>query len=118
YDLSTEASAAAALTSLNRVCGIRNVRVVHLNDSKGACGSCLDRHQHIGQGTIGIPGFRVVVNRREWKGTPKILETPKGTTERGVPWDTVNLRRLRRLAGAGARAGRTGPKATRARQGL
>ncbi len=101
YDLSTEASAAAAMTSLNRVCGIRNVRVVHLNDSKGACGSRLDRHQHIGQGTIGLPGFRVVVNRREWRKTPKILETPKGMDEKGVPWDTVNLRRLRRMLPSG-----------------
>lgn len=102
YDFSTDASAAAALTSLNRLCGLKNVRVAHLNDSKGACGSRLDRHQHVGKGTIGLPGFRVVVNRREWKNTPKILETPKGMTERQVAWDTLNLRRLRRLMAAPA----------------
>lgn len=102
YDLSSEPSASAALTSMNRLCGLKNVRVVHLNDSKGACGSRLDRHEHIGKGTIGLPGFGVVVNRHEWKKTPKILETPKGKTERGLAWDTLNLRRLRRLGAAPA----------------
>lgn len=103
YDLSTTASAAAALDTLDSLCGIRNVRALHLNDSKGDVGSRLDRHAHIGEGTIGAPdlknsGFAAVVNRPEFRSIPKILETPKGTNPAGTPFDTLNLRRLRKLA--------------------
>src|SRR5204863_7876006 len=53
YDLSTRAGAAAAIEELGSTCGLKNVRALHLNDSKGAAGSHLDRHAHIGEGTIG-----------------------------------------------------------------
>src|SRR5262245_11566145 len=53
YDMSTRESAGAALHEFDRVCGIENLRVFHINDSKGGAGSRLDRHQHIGMGTIG-----------------------------------------------------------------
>jgi deoxyribonuclease IV len=103
YDMASLAGANAALDEFDRVCGLEHIRVVHLNDSKGKAGSHLDRHEHIGQGTIGRPrlaasGFAAVVLRRELRRVPKILETPKGTSPGGMAYDTLNLRRLRKLA--------------------
>lgn len=104
YDMSTVKSANAALDDFDRVCGLSNLKVFHINDSKGAAGSKLDRHEHIGEGTIGVStrklsgsGFAAVVNRAELRTVPKILETPKGQNEAGKNLDSVNLARLRRL---------------------
>lgn len=99
YDMSSHDSANRALDELDKTCGLSHVRVLHLNDSKAKCGSRLDRHEHIGQGTIGAEGFRAVVNRKEFRKTPRpmILETPKGERDGGVAHDTLNLRRLRKL---------------------
>ncbi|HYE01889.1 MAG TPA: deoxyribonuclease IV [Phycisphaerales bacterium] len=101
HDLSSRAAAEATLARLGRVCGFEHVRVLHLNDSKGTLGSRLDRHEHVGKGTIGPEGFAAVVNHPAFRDRPKIMETPKGTTPAGVDLDTLNLRRLRRLVEAG-----------------
>jgi deoxyribonuclease IV len=105
YDMSTQASAAAVLDRFDATCGLNLLYVLHLNDSKGALSSRLDRHEHIGKGAIGRPslpksGFATVVTRPELASRPKILETPKGTTPAGTPYDSLNLRRLRKLAAA------------------
>jgi deoxyribonuclease-4 len=106
YDLSTRAGAEAALDELDRTCGLAHVRALHLNDSRGPAGSHLDRHAHIGEGTIGgstspkrllNSGFAAVVCRPEFRGIPKILETPKGQNASGTQFDTLNLRRLSKL---------------------
>lgn len=101
YDMSSFSSAGHALDEFDRICGLENIRVLHLNDSKGAVGSRLDRHEHIGAGQIGLEGFRAVVNREAFRDTPvpMIMETPKGETEAGTAWDTLNVRRLRKLRG-------------------
>lgn len=78
--------------------GLQRIRCWHLNDSKGDCGSRLDRHDHIGVGKIGPEGFRLVLADARFRDTPMILETPKETNENGEEWDTVNLATLRRLA--------------------
>ena len=41
--------------------------------------------------------FRAIVNSRHFARVPKIIETPKGTNQKGVPWDVANVRRLKRL---------------------
>lgn len=97
HDLSNAAGARAALEAIAAELGMEHVRVLHLNDSKGAAGSRLDRHEHIGKGTIGLEGFRAFLNRKELAGVPKILETPKGVGEGGIDLDTLNLRQLRML---------------------
>lgn len=106
YDLSTRALGEAMLDELDRRAGLSHVRVVHLNDSMGEAGSKRDRHAHIGEGTIGHKtthaaladsGFAAVMNCRAWRGVPMILETPKGETEAGTAYDTLNVRRLRKL---------------------
>ena len=101
YDMTTDAGAKAVLKRFDEVCGRRNLRVFHLNDSVGAVGSRRDRHTHIGHGACGLSCFRAIVNLGAFARVPKILETPKGiangTKSRGVPWDVVNIRRLKRL---------------------
>lgn len=101
YDLSTRAGGEAFVAQVDRVLGLAHVRVLHLNDSKGGVSSRLDRHQHIGEGTIGPAGFAGVLACAPWREIPKILETPKGQTPDGVAFDTINVARLRALAGKG-----------------
>jgi deoxyribonuclease-4 len=97
YDMSTDERAASVLRHFDRTCGRGTVRVVHVNDSAGALGSRLDRHAHIGHGRCGIACFRTIVNRPSLARVAKILETPKEEKRPGLPWDVVNLRRLKRL---------------------
>lgn len=108
HDLSTRAQADAVLDRFDELCGLANVRVMHLNDSKGDAGSKLDRHEHIGAGTIGQgggkgglsnSGFAAVVNRPELRGCPMIMETPKGHDADGQDHDLLNVARLRGLVG-------------------
>lgn len=98
YDMSTDRRAQQVLRHFDAVCGLRNLRVLHLNDSVGEIGSRKDRHAHIGEGTCGRSCFRAIVNRAGLRDVPKILETPKGTSDAGTPWDLINVRRLKRLS--------------------
>ncbi len=102
YDLSTTAGAEDALSAFEKAVGLKWIRVLHLNDSKGKAGSRLDRHEHIGKGTIGLAGFGVVVRRAEFANVPKILETPKGEPGTKPNHDALNLRRLWRLRDEGS----------------
>ncbi|TVQ80902.1 MAG: deoxyribonuclease IV [Phycisphaeraceae bacterium] len=91
------AIAEAVLDEFDRTCNIANLRVLHLNDSKGARNSRIDRHQHIGHGEVSKGAFSAVLNHPALAAVPKILETPKGPDDSGKPWDTRNLATLRRL---------------------
>jgi len=100
YDISTRESADAAIKQFDKICGIANLRAMHLNDSKGKVGSKLDRHEHLGHGTIGgkptpaalsASGFASFVNHPKLARVPMILETPKGEDEKGRSWDAINL---------------------------
>jgi deoxyribonuclease-4 len=67
--------------------GLDSVRVWHCNDAKAVRGSKLDRHQHIGQGTIGIEPFRRLINDIRFRHCAFIAETPvddPGDDERNV----------------------------------
>ncbi|MCH7897236.1 MAG: deoxyribonuclease IV, partial [candidate division NC10 bacterium] len=70
-------------------------KCIHLNDSQRELGSRVDRHAHIGQGQIGLEGFRLLVNDPRLRHIPMILETPKG--EDPVATDRRNLAVLRSL---------------------
>ena len=74
------------------------IRALHLNDSKKGCGSRVDRHEHIGLGTIGLDGFQQVLKHKTLKTLPMYLETEKGTNEDNEEWDAINMRVLRSLA--------------------
>jgi deoxyribonuclease-4 len=104
YDLSKPDTAAAAFGEWDRTCGLENIHALHINDSKTPFNSRRDRHEHIGMGSIGLKGFAAVLAVKAFADRPKIMETPKDGDKGGVPWDTVNLRKLRKLAGLGAGA--------------
>ncbi|MCA9286300.1 MAG: deoxyribonuclease IV [Phycisphaerales bacterium] len=97
YDMHTDRAAAAVLDEWHKICHNKHLHAFHLNDSVGALGSRRDRHAHIGHGSCGMACFRAVMNHPGFASVPKILETPKETDEKGVPWDLRNIRRLRRL---------------------
>ena len=61
---------------IDRQIGLDTVRVWHMNDAKAAQGSKLDRHEHIGEGTIGIPAFRRILNDPRFRHCAFIAETP------------------------------------------
>ena len=82
---------------VEKTVGFKRVKVLHLNDSKKELGSRVDRHEHIGRGTIGLDGFRPIVRDKRFAEMPKILETAKEKDERGRDWDAVNLEVLRSL---------------------
>lgn len=82
---------------LDATVGVDRVKVWHLNDSKKELGSRVDRHEHIGLGTIGVDGFRPIVRDEAFADVPKILETAKGKNDAGREWDAVNVEVLKGL---------------------
>ena len=96
YDIGSETSARKTLREFDRVIGLDRLAGVHLNDSKTARGSRVDRHEHIGKGRIGLDAFRFIMRDRRFRKIPKVLETPKGKELRE---DVMNLKTLRALAG-------------------
>ena len=75
--------------------GTHRIEFFHLNDAKAPFGSRLDRHENIGEGTMGIEPFRRLMNSARFRAVPKVLETPKG--DDGVSADRENLAVLRGL---------------------
>jgi deoxyribonuclease-4 len=77
YELRTRDGYEKSMEELERHVGVENVGAFHLNDSKKPLGSRVDRHEHIGEGELGLEAFRFVVNDARFKRIPKLLETPK-----------------------------------------
>lgn len=96
YDLRTAEGVGAAFGELDDLIGLSRLRVVHVNDCKGELGSGLDRHEHIGLGSIGEAGFRHVFRHPGVRGLPLICETPVD----GRRNDAGNIAKVRELAGA------------------
>ena len=65
------------LDEFDRVIGLDRLRALHLNDSKNPLGSHKDRHERIGEGTLGLETFRAVVTNERLAGLPMALETPQ-----------------------------------------
>src|ERR1700743_365451 len=87
YDIVTEEGYAETMRKGEQTFGLKAVRVWHCNDAKAARGSKLDRHEHIGQGTIGIEPFRRLLNDKHFAHCAFIAETPvdePGDEERNV----------------------------------
>jgi deoxyribonuclease-4 len=72
------------------------VRMWHLNDSKTAMGSRVDRHEHIGEGQMDLSAFRRILNHKGFSTLPMVLETPKGEDDE-FTMDLRNLAALRKL---------------------
>ncbi len=96
YPLHSPEEYEATFRELDAVIGIDRVRGFHLNDSKKGLGSCVDRHEHIGEGEIGLEPFRRLLNDPRFTDLPMYLETKKEQRD-GEEMDAVNLRRLRGL---------------------
>lgn len=79
--------------NIKKYIGRNKIKLLHLNDAKGALGAGLDRHEHIGQGKIGISGFRKFLKHQAFSDVPIILETPKKSPDD----DLNNLKTVRRL---------------------
>jgi deoxyribonuclease-4 len=94
YDIRTPKGWDAAIAEVAKLIGVRQIVAFHLNDSKTALGSRVDRHAHIGEGWIGKDGFRTIVNDSRFKKTPACLETPKS---KDLKEDIQNLTTLRLL---------------------
>ena len=95
YDIRTTADFRKTIKAFDTAVGLNRLHLIHLNDSKKDFGSRVDRHSHIGQGRIGLNGFRFFMNDSRFRHIPKILETDKG--KKGEDWDKINLDRLRSL---------------------
>lgn len=76
YDIVSEEGFRETLANLDATIGLKNVPVWHCNDAKAARGSKLDRHQHIGKGTIGVEPFRRLLNDPRLARAAFIAETP------------------------------------------
>jgi len=95
YEIRSQKAYEETMRQLHSLIGLDHVTCVHLNDSRRELGSRVDRHAHIGQGQIGLEGFRLLINDPRLQHIPMILETPKG--EDPVAADRRNLAILRRL---------------------
>lgn len=96
YDITTQPTYEATVAALAESVGLDRIRAFHLNDSKHPLGSRKDRHEHIGEGHLGLEAFRLVLNDERFAELPMFLETKKELRDE-VEMDAVNLRTLRGL---------------------
>jgi deoxyribonuclease IV len=94
YDLNTEEEVRRTFAYFQSCIGFDRLAAIHMNDSKAAAGSRVDRHEHIGKGKIGLHVFRYIMGDPQFDHIPKVLETPKG---KDMAEDVVNLATLRSL---------------------
>ena len=104
YDIATADGYARTFDEFDKQIGLSRLKAIHLNDSKHPCGSRKDRHDHIGEGWVGLEAFERLLRDARLDALPMILETPKAEREAGRtvaadPADLRNLERLRELMG-------------------
>jgi deoxyribonuclease IV len=103
YDIVSPAGYQSTFEEFDKLVGLARLRVFHGNDSKRPCGARVDRHEHIGQGCLGLEPFRRLIHDPRFDGLPLLIETAKSETlqRAGViaadPLDVKNLDTLRRL---------------------
>ena len=103
YDIVSDAGYRHTFADFDRLVGLDRLQAFHGNDSKKPCGSRVDRHEHIGEGCLGLEPFRRLVNDPRFAGLPILIETEKtsrsskpGSIE-ADPFDVKNLSTLRGL---------------------
>jgi deoxyribonuclease-4 len=94
YELRSRDGYKRTVDELIAAIGLENVGAFHLNDSKKELGSRVDRHEHIGEGAIGLEAFGFLLNDPRFRDIPKVLETPKPVENES---DILNLKKLRGL---------------------
>lgn len=91
YDIRTPETYHKTMKEFDDIIGLKLLKCFHFNDSKKALGSRVDRHDHIGDGQIGLQGFANIMNDPRFVKIPKILETPK---DKDYSQDVMNINRL------------------------
>jgi deoxyribonuclease IV len=94
YDVASAEGLELAMTEFEQEVGFDQLVAVHANDSKVELGSGRDRHENIGDGEIGIDGFRRIVKHRGFQNAPFLLEVP-GFDNKGP--DQANVDILKKL---------------------
>lgn len=94
YELRTEEGWNELLTEIEEAVGLSRLCLLHINDSLGEKGSHLDRHTHVGEGKIGLEGFRLLLSDPRLADRAGILETPRKSDEE----DLRNLAVIRGLS--------------------
>ncbi len=94
YDMATANGCATAMEEFDREVGFGRLVAVHANDTKQPLGTFRDRHENIGEGHIGMAGFRTLMAHRAFREVPFLLEVP-GFDGKGP--DAKNIRRLKKI---------------------
>ena len=76
YELRTPDGYEETIRKFDEILGLQNLFAIHLNDTNKELGSRVDRHEHIGQGLLGVETFRRLINDPRFVAVPKLLETP------------------------------------------
>jgi deoxyribonuclease-4 len=95
YDLTNKKSIDDTLKLFDKLIGYDKLVMVHANDSKAGLGGRLDRHEHIGEGKIGLAGFKLLAKHKVFGKLDWILETPKDDPT----WDPKNIKTLSKIRG-------------------
>ena len=107
YDIVSAGGYAQTFQACDRLIGVDRVKVFHANDSRTPFGSRVDRHEHVGQGSLGPIPFQRLLHDRRFAGLPLLIETAKSPARSKPdscvrdPLDDRNLETLRRLRAAG-----------------
>ena len=94
YDIKDPKNYKKVMKEFDDIIGLDLLKCIHMNDSKKALGSRVDRHDHIGKGEIGLEGFTNIMNDKKLEGVALILETPKGKEQLE---DLENIKTLQSL---------------------
>jgi deoxyribonuclease-4 len=93
YDIRTQEGVNGLADKIASTVGLARLKGMHLNDCLKEVNSRVDRHWHIGDGTIGLEGFKLLLNHPAFKDVPKVMETPKKKKED----DPKNMKVVRSL---------------------
>ncbi len=91
YDIRTSPAYENVIREFDDIIGLDRLLIFHLNDSKRGLASRIDRHEHIGEGMIGIESFRFLVNDSRLVNIPGILETPGKMEDYEVNLDALRM---------------------------
>ena len=100
YDIVSDAGYRNTFATFDRLVGLDRVKVFHGNDSKRPCGSRIDRHEHIGQGCLGLEPFRRLLHDSRFRDLPLLIETEKSpgpSSPRAIVTDALDMQNLATL---------------------
>ena len=100
YDIVSDAGYRDTFATFDRLVGLDRVKVFHGNDSKRPCGSRIDRHEHIGQGCLGLEPFRRLLHDSRFRDLPLLIETEKSpgpSSPRAIVTDALDMQNLATL---------------------